>query len=154
MKRQRVRRLDPPSLVLLFVVITAACGNPQTRPLDSKGWQVTDPGGKGTVECQKKVSERETSDVLVCEAKDMEILNQGQKLSHWTVRVDRLSGEPCCRDVLPCCLKGTACPCELFDLMRAKKVLPQKVSRQIPAKSGATVMAQTESCAEMSLSPH
>jgi hypothetical protein len=126
----------------------------QTRPLDSKEWRVIDPDGKGTVECQKQVNEQETSDVLVCEAKNMEIINQGQKLSHWTVRVNRLSGEPCCRDVLPCCLKGTGCPCELFDLMRAKNVLTKKVSKENPVQSGTTVLAQTASCIEMSLSPH
>jgi hypothetical protein len=153
MKRQRaVKRIFLPFFVILLVVVTTACNARQTRPLDSKEWQVIDPGGKGTVECQKKMDERETGDVLVCQAKDMEILNQGQKLSRWTVRVDRLSGEPCCRDVLPCCLKGTGCPCELFDLMRAKNVLPKKVSKKIPAQSGATVTAQTASCFEINSS--
>lgn len=136
-----------PCVVLLFLV-TATCSSVQTDGPDPNGWVVIDPHGKGIIVCQKNVDELEANDILTCEAKNMEIRNQGRTLSRWTVRLNRITGEPCCRAELPCCSKGdAACPCELFDLMRAKDVLPKQLSQHVVSRSTVSV-ANNASCAE------
>ena len=118
-------------VVTLFIV-TAACSSPRTDIPDPSGWLVIDPGGKGIITCQKNVDEVQASDSLTCETKNMEIRNQGRTLSRWTIRLNRITGEPCCRAELPCCSKADpGCPCELFDLMRAKNVLPKQLSHRV-----------------------
>ncbi len=114
--------------VMSPLVAGAGCSTNQARPEDTNQWLVFDPDGKGTITCQSTLDEAALNEILTCETHGMQIRNLGRTLSTWTIHVNRNSGEPCCREVLPCCLKGTSCPCELFDLMRAKNVLPKRAS--------------------------